>query len=551
MAPPDPPAADPAPPRRSSRVKQPPTRLGNFARETKVDDAVEAPKTWKQLLKSPHKKQWLKAAEDEMMSLMGMDTWRLVPQPARHQIIKSKWIFKVKRKVDKTILKLKARLVAMGYSQVKGEDYDEVFAPTLRMETLRLMFSLLASKKWVGRQLDFKTAFLNGSLDETIYMEQPPGFEDPEHPYWVCELLRSLYGLEQSPRQWNKALHTALIRLGLTQSKYNPTLYFQIENGKIVGALTTHVDDLAIIGESAFTTRVTSDLSKCFEVSSDEELHHFLSLKITRDIPNQLLYLSQEHYINEMSARFVRTPIKVSTPTDSFFKDLAARSSSETPSPGNYASIVGALLWVAQCTRSDVAFAVNQLSQFLRDPSESHWLAAIRVLNYLASTKALRLQLGGDLLCSGYSDSDWAEDKQTRHSTSGYTYRVGIGAISWKSRKQRTISLSSTEAKYKAMSVSTKEALWLKHLLTELHLRPQDSIPLHVDNEGAEALAQNPSHHSRTKHIHARYHFIRECIEAGDVRVLHVSTKDMLADMLTKPLARVLLERHRGMFGIV
>lgn len=280
------PEPSPPPPRRSARVRKPTVRLGNFAKEVRVDSVVEAPKTWKQLLRSPHKAAWMKAAEDEISSLMGMNTWRLVPRPVKRQIIKSKWIFKVKRKVDATILKLKARLVAMGYSQVKGEDYDEVFAPTLRMETLRLMFTLLASRKWVGRQLDFKTAFLNGSLDETIYMEQPPGFFDPNHPDWVCELLRSLYGLKQSPRQWNKALHLALIRLGLTQSKYDPTLYFQVKDGQLIGALTTHVDDLAVIGTPEFTTRVTADLANCFEISSDEQLHHFLSLKITRDVPN-------------------------------------------------------------------------------------------------------------------------------------------------------------------------------------------------------------------------------------------------------------------------
>lgn len=243
--------------------------------------------------------------------------------------------------------------------------------------------------------------------------------------------------------------------------------------------------------------------------------------------------------------------VKVSTPTDVHFKDLVPRLPDENQSPGHYASLIGALLWVAQCTRPDISFAVNRLSQFFRDPSESHWYAAVRVLTYLGSTKHLRLRLGGGLVCSGYSDSDWAEDRLDRHSTSAYTYRIGDGAISWKSRKQHTVSLSSTEAEYKAMSDSTKEALWLKNILTELQLRPQSAIPLHVDNEGAEALAQNPSHHSRTKHIHARYHFIRECVQEGDIKVLHVSTKDMLADMLTKPLPRVMLERHRTMFGIV
>jgi hypothetical protein len=194
---------------------------------------------------------------------------------------------------------------------------------------------------------------------------------------------------------------------------------------------------------------------------------------------------------------------------------------------------------------------VNRLSQHLRDPSEAHWQAATRVLNYLVTTKDLRLRLGGELNCSGFSDSDWAEDHDDRKSTSAYTYRIGDGAISWKSQKQATVSLSSTKAEYKALSDSCKEGLWLCHVLTKLSLRPNTAIPIHVDNEGAEALAKNPEHHARTKHIHARYHFIRECVQTQEVELLHVSTKEMLADMLTKPLSRVLLERHRELFGLV
>lgn len=194
---------------------------------------------------------------------------------------------------------------------------------------------------------------------------------------------------------------------------------------------------------------------------------------------------------------------------------------------------------------------VNRLSQHLRGPSEAHYRAALRVLHYLVSTKHLKLCLGGKLTLSGYSDSDWAEDRDNRRSTSAYSYHIGDGAISWKSRKQATVSLSSTEAEYKSLSDSCKEGLWLQHLLTELKLRPGTAIPLHVDNEGAEALARNPEHHSRTKHIDACYHLICECVQDRSVYLIHVSTKHMLADMLTKPLTRVLLERHRLLFDVV
>lgn len=171
-----------------------------------------------------------------------------MPRPIKRKIIRSKWVFKVKRNSDGTILKLKARLVAMGFTQQKGIDYNEVFAPTTRLETLRLVLTLLASKNWEGWQVDFKTAFLNSKLDTTIYMTQPPGREEPTHPDYVCEVINSLYGLKQSPRLWNRELHAAFLSLGLTQPKFDPTLYFMIKNGRNVCAIATHVNDLAVVG---------------------------------------------------------------------------------------------------------------------------------------------------------------------------------------------------------------------------------------------------------------------------------------------------------------
>jgi transposase InsO family protein len=387
------PSPTPSPPpirRRSNRDRRAPDRYGHWSKNASTDCDVDTPKTWRQLLKSPNKHRWLKAADEEFASLLGMQTWKLVPRPEKRKVIKSKWVFKVKRRPDRTIQKLKARLVAMGYSQVHGLDYDEVFSPTLRLETLRLILSLLACRNWTGRQVDFKTAFLNGHLDKPIYMEQPPGFEDPQHPDWVCEVNRSLYGLKQSPRQWNIELHKALLELGLSNSKYDPTLYFKLRNNKLIGALTTHVDDLAIVGEHDFVNSLISEVGKRFKIGADEELNHFLSLKITRNAEDRHVFLNQAHYISELSARFLNdNPTPVATPTDSIFKNLRPRSQSDPVSSGPYPQLIGSLLWVSQCTRPDISFAVNRLSQFLRDPSESHWQAGLRILNYLITTKDL------------------------------------------------------------------------------------------------------------------------------------------------------------------
>ncbi|KAI7946746.1 hypothetical protein MJO29_011273 [Puccinia striiformis f. sp. tritici] len=319
----------PIPPRRiSTRTTKPPNRLGNWAKSAEVKESdVDTPKTWKQLQKSPNKVRWLKAANDEFASLLGM-----------------------------SIQKLKARLVAMGYSQVHGQDYDE----------------------WKGRQVDFKTAFLNGHLDEPVYMEQPVGFEDSEHPDYVCQVTRSIYGLKQSPRQWNSELHQSLLHLGVQQSRYDPTLYFKLSGKKLVGAITVHVDDLTVVGEDSFVGPIIYALGKRFRIGADEELHHFLSIKITRDIKNSLLYMSQAHYIEELIPCFLgESHTSTPTPTSSYFKDLAKKSPEEHPSPGPYSQLIGSLLWVAQCTRPDISFAVNKLSQFLRDPSENYWSAAL------------------------------------------------------------------------------------------------------------------------------------------------------------------------------
>ncbi|PLW39423.1 hypothetical protein PCASD_08000 [Puccinia coronata f. sp. avenae] len=406
------PPRNPPPKRTSTRQRNPPDCLGHWAKTTNTNEELDTPKSWRQVLKSPNKLRWLKAADEEYASLLGMSTWKLVPRPAKRKIIKSKWVFKIKRRPDRTIQKLKARLVAMGYSQVQGLDYDEVFSPTLRLETLRLILSLLGSQNWKGRQVDFKTAFLNGHLDKPVFMEQPPGFEDSQHPDWVCEVSRLLYGLKQSPRQWNIKLHKALLDLGLTNSAYDPTLYFKLESGKLIGAITTHVDDLAIVGEPYFVDSIISSVGKRFTIGANEDLHHFLSIKITRDTASQHVFLNQSHYIDEISSRFLDgITHSVSTPTDSYFKNLTHRTSSDPSSPGPYPQIIGSLLWISQCTRPDKAFAVNKLSQYLRDPSLSHWYAAVCILNYLKTTSTLKLCLGGSLNVSGYSDSDWAEDR--------------------------------------------------------------------------------------------------------------------------------------------
>lgn len=225
-----------------------------------VKDDLVTPKTWKQLLWLRQSNFWISSAQGKMNSLVGMKTWTLVPPRNGRKIIRSKWVFKVKRRADGSIIKMKAFLVAMGFSQVKGLNFSEVFAPTLCLETILMLLSLMGSKGWKGCQIDFKTDFLNGHLEKPVYMFKTPGFEDTAHPEWVCKVSWAIYGLKKSHRQWNIELCLALISLGLSQSLYNPSLFFRLNNGHLVGALTAHVNNLAVVGTSSFVAKFVKDI---------------------------------------------------------------------------------------------------------------------------------------------------------------------------------------------------------------------------------------------------------------------------------------------------
>lgn len=265
-----------------------------------------------------------------------------------------------------------------------------------------------------------------------------------------------------------------------------------------------------MVGCPKFVKLFISDIVKRFSIGLDEDLAFFLSISIHRNVPLRTVSIGQSHYISSVVSSFLPSPrASAISPTDINFKLLSKRSPSSPRSPPQYNQLISLLLWISRCTRPDISFAVKKLSQFLQDPSLDHWKAAIQILRYLNATKHLCLTLGGkDLKLVGYSDSNWAEDWDDCCLILGYTFRLGSGAISWKSKKQPTVSLSSFKDKYKALSNSCKEGLWLRNILSELRLRKDVPVKLFVNNEGATALAKNPKHHSWTKHINARHHFI-------------------------------------------
>ncbi|KAL0431869.1 UNVERIFIED_CONTAM: Retrovirus-related Pol polyprotein from transposon TNT 1-94 [Sesamum radiatum] len=346
------------------------------------------------------------------------NVWELVDLPAGRKTIGNKWVLKVKRKADGSIDKFKARLVAKGYTQREGIDYEETFSPVVRFASVRLILAIVAHLDLELFQMDVKTAFLNGELDEEIYMDQPEGFQEMGQKRKVCRLKRSVYGLKQSSRQWYYRFHRAITSMGLR-----------------------------------WLRRITVCMSR----------------------------------------------------------------------------------------------------EYQSNPGPDHWVAVKRILRYLKGTSDLALCYhGGSLRLVGYSDADGSADRDERKSTSGYAFLLGGAAITWCSKKQPCISLSTMEAEYVACTSAVQEAIWLRRFLKSLRISAHinDAVVIYCDNTTTIAYAKDPKYHGRTKHIDTRYHFIRDSVAQGEVVLRHIPTNDMIADPFTKPLRRDAFHRHVSSMGL-
>lgn len=561
-----PPSPTPTGPRRGARTRKPVNRYGFTAQALLVRSELTTgvslstmkamvastdPKTFREATRGHDRESWLAAMNSEMESLLLNKVFDLVPLPIGKRAIGCRWHYRTKAGEDGKPGRKKARLVAKGYLQRKGIDYQETYAPSTRHETIRLVMSKMAVEAWDSCQMDVMTAFLNSFLREEVYMKQPDGFVDAQHPDWVWRIRASLYGLKQSPREWNHLLTKELKSLGMTQSPHDPVLFTQKSGNEVVAAVVVHVDDIYLTGKKAHLDRIRHALSKRFKMSKSGDLDTYISLKVERNSRGEV-FLSQKHYIHQIAEKHLSSPTREAhVPCKSTFSDLTRDAESALTSKP-YAELVGMLQWVANGTRPDIQFAVNRLSQFLTRPTDLHWEAAEHVLRYLYTTRSLRLGLGtaSQQKLHGFSDSDWASTSEDRRSTTGWVYRYAGGVISWKSRRQPTVALSSTEGEYMAMTDAAKEAIWLKGLSQDLGI-DEGVTRLFYDNQGAGCLSTGEGLMQRTKHIDVKHHFIRDCIASKKIDVSHVPTADMLADVFTKPLGRVKHSQALEALGLV
>jgi hypothetical protein len=495
--------------------------------------------------------RWRKAMIEEMSSIEENRTWVLVDPPANCRPIGLKWVFKEKHDERGNVVKHKARLVAKGYVQREGVDFEEVFAPVARMESVRLLLALAATEEWEVHHMDVKSAFLNGDLREEVYVQQPPGFVVAGEEHKVLRLRKALYGLRQAPRAWNIKLDESLVSLGFDKCVTEHALYIRKtkEGNLIVGV---YVDDLIITGSGRrLIHEFKREMTALFKMSDLGLLSYYLGIEVGQTARS--ITLRQSAYAEKLLERSGMRGCKPClSPMEEKLK-LSKDSSAPRVNATSYRSIVGGLRYLAH-TRPDISFVIGYLSRFMEDPREDHLAAIKRLLRYVAGTIEHGLVYpkrgGGRLELTGYSDSDMAGDVDGRRSTTGVVFFLGSCAISWQSQKQKVVALSTCEAEYIAAATACCQGIWLARLLKELTGEELRAPVLLVDNKSAIALAKNPVLHDRSKHIDTKFHFIRDCIEEGRIKVEYVETARQLGDLLTKPLGRLRLQELRNKVGV-
>jgi transposase InsO family protein len=517
-------------------------RPDDWWRASALMAASSEPATLKEALDSDQAEEWRRAMDEEMASLSSNNTWTLEPIPTGARPIPVKWVFKLKKDVFGNIDRYKARLVAKGFRQQEGVDFDEVFAPVGKYTTLRALLATAAASDMELHHLDIKTAFLNGELEEEVYVEQPPGYEDGDRSM-ACRLHRALYGLRQAPRAWHNRLKKELEDLGYSTSDADPGLYVSATQGGKTFALV-YVDDILIAADSMEAVDAfKATISSSFDVHDLGEASHFLGMAIRRDRSARTIHLSQERMATQLVASYQLGDCKArGVPLSPSTELSKAAGEPLDKATFTFTHLVGSMLYLSVCTRPDIAQAVGALSKHMAAPTTVHWQAAKGVLRYIAGTLSLGITYGLGVGISGYCDADYAGDLDTRRSTSGYVFTLHGGAISWSSKRQATVAASTTEAEYIAAAHGTKEALWLRTLLRDLD---QDvaTVKMYVDNQSAIKLLKNPVSSVRSKHIDVVYHFARERAARKEVQFEYIKTEHMLADMLTKPVPRVKLEQ--------
>ncbi|KAL0360420.1 UNVERIFIED_CONTAM: Retrovirus-related Pol polyprotein from transposon TNT 1-94 [Sesamum radiatum] len=489
-------------PRRSKRAKIAKT----FGPEFLTYVLENEPRTINEALSSPEAPFWKEAINSEIESIMQNHTWELMDLPPGSTPLGCKWILKRKYKADGSIDKYKARLVAKGFKQKEGLDFFDTYSPVTRITSIRVLIAIAALYDLEIHQMDVKTAFLNGELDEEIYMEQPEGFVVPGQEKKVCRLVKSLYGLKQAPKQWHEKFDRTMLSNGFKINECDKCVYVKSSHNSFI-IVCLYVDDMLIMGSNRDVILTTKRmLTKHFDMKDMGLADVILGIKISKTSDG--LALSQSHYIENILKKFKAydsPPAK--TPVD--LNLHLAKNKGESEGQIEYSRIIGSLMYIMNCTRPDIAYAVNKLSRFTT-------------------------------VLEGYSDANWISDSKDTKSTSGYVFTIGGGAVSWKSSKQTCIARSTMESEFIALDKAGEEAEWLRNFLEDIPCwtKPVPAIMIHCDSQSAIGRAQSGMYNGKSRHIRRRHNTIRQLISSGIISIDYIKSKENLADPLTKGLSR-------------
>ena len=521
------------------------------------------PTNFDQAVASQDADKWQEAMQAEMESMEKNGVWELVEADPKQKPIGCKWVYKTKRDATGGIERHKARLVAKGFSQKEGIDYTETFSPVSCKDAFRIIMALVAHYDMELHQMDVKTAFLNGELEEVIYMKQPEGFIETGNENLVCRLRKSIYGLKQASRQWYKKFDSVISKFGFTENLVDECIYLKSVGNQFI-FLVLYVDDILLASSNLKLLKDTkSFLSSNFDMKDLGEASYVLGIEIKRDRAQKLLGLSQQNYITKVLKRFSMEKCSSGevpmSKGDKLTKGQSPQNEAEKEimKTKPYARLVGSLMYAQVCTRPDLAFAVGMLSRFQSNPGAEHWVAGKKVLRYLQKTKnhMLVYRRVEDLKLVGFSDSDFAGNyPDSNKSTCGYVFMLAGGAVAWKTMKQTLITTSTMQAEYIAVYETMCEGLWIRNFLKQTKVLSHivdDAIVIYCDNEAAVFFTKNNKRSCNSKHIDLKYYSVRERVKDGEVVVLNIDTNSQLADPFTKALPVKVFKKHAESIGIL
>ena len=461
------------------------------------------PRTYREAIDSSDAHCWVKAMHEELESLKENNVFELTNLPESKKTVGSKWVYTTKENPDGS-KRYKARFVARGFSQKKGIDYGET-SPTTNITSIRILMQMVVQYDLIVHQMDVRMAYLHAPIDYEIFVEQPEGFKTNKLVY---RLNKSLYELKQSGRNWNKMLHDCLIRNDFIQNPADHCVYMK-QNERLL--IVSWVEDLIIAADKVISlSNVKKMLMSEFKMKDLGKLNHFIEIHF--HITQGCVKMNQNKYIGRVLERFNMSNCKPRATPCELRMDLI--NNSDPVDSRKYHEIIGSLIYHMTCTRPDLSYAVGKLSQYLSEPSQQLWVAK-HILKYLRGTShyELRYQKSEELRILAYSDADWASNHSDRRSTTGFCFYLNkeSSPISWKSKKQLTVALSTCESEFMALAKTTHESLYLIQLLNGMDPQQRyEPAKILGDNQGAITLSKDPVNRQRCKHIDIKYHFIRD-----------------------------------------